>query len=164
MKNSRISDQKPKSFEPVSLISTCIGIGYLPFAPGTWGSLAALPICWLVLLHGSRGLLLLTAIVLFYIGVIITNFFERRCDNSDPGCIVIDEFVGQMLVLCVASPDLIQFILGFILFRIMDIFKPWPVSMVDKNIKGGFGIMLDDVVAAVYAAIVLYCFIWIMSH
>tara|TARA_B100000676_G_scaffold313456_1_gene394992 strand:- start:3034 stop:3528 length:495 start_codon:yes stop_codon:yes gene_type:complete len=164
MKNSRISDQKPKSFEPVSLISTCIGIGYLPFAPGTWGSLAALPICWLVLLHGSRGLLLLTAIVLFYIGVIITNFFERRCDNSDPGCIVIDEFVGQMLVLCVASPDLIQFILGFILFRIMDIFKPWPVSMVDKNIKGGFGIMLDDVVAAVYAAIVLYCFIWIMGH
>lgn len=164
MKNSRISDQKPKSFEPVSLISTCIGIGYLPFAPGTWGSLAALPICWLVLLHGSRGLLLFTAIVLFYIGVIITNFFERRCDNSDPGCIVIDEFVGQMLVLCVASPDLIQFILGFILFRIMDIFKPWPVSMVDKNIKGGFGIMLDDVVAAVYAAIVLYCFIWIMGH
>ena len=164
MKNSRISDQKPKSFEPVSLISTCIGIGYLPFAPGTWGSLAALPISWLVLLHGSRGLLLLTTIVLFYIGVIITNFFERRCGSSDPGCIVIDEFVGQMLVLCVASPDLIQFILGFILFRIMDIFKPWPASIVDKNIKGGFGIMLDDIVAAAYAAIVLYCFIWIMSH
>tara|TARA_A100001037_G_scaffold166975_1_gene150139 strand:- start:6281 stop:6775 length:495 start_codon:yes stop_codon:yes gene_type:complete len=164
MKNSGISNQKPKSFEPVSLISTCIGIGYLPFAPGTWGSLAALPISWLVLLHGSRGLLLITSIALFCIGVMVTNFYERRCGTSDPGCIVIDEFVGQMLVLCVASPDLIQFILGFTLFRVMDIFKPWPVSIVDKNIKGGFGIMLDDIVAAIYAAIVLHCFIWITSH
>lgn len=137
-------------------ISTCFGIGYLPKAPGTWGSLIALPVAYLTSFWGNTGILASLIILIFIIGIWASNITSRHMDVADPSQIVIDEFVGQWVTLLVVPPNLILYFLGFILFRLFDIFKPWPVSWIDQNIKGGLGIMLDDLFAAIYAAFVLW--------
>ena len=141
---------------PISLISTFGGIGHLPFAPGTWGAFVALPISWPILFYGGTVLLLTVAFILFLLGCVVTHLYEARTKNNDPSCVVIDEFVGQMLVLIIAPLNISSFLLAFVLFRIADILKPWPVSWVDQTLKGGIGIMLDDIIAAAYAAVILY--------
>ena len=143
-------------FHPVCLISTCCGLGLMPFAPGTWGSLAALPIAWVVLTHWNIYALLALVAILFSIGIVASNVYVRRTNEKDPGAIVIDEIVGQLLVLSIAPLNWGYFMAAFVLFRITDIFKPWPTSWADRSIGGGFGIMLDDIFAAAYAAAILY--------
>ena len=141
---------------PISLISTFGGIGHLPFAPGTWGAFAALPITWPILFYGGTTLLLTITFILFLLGCFATHLYEVRTKNHDPSCVVIDEFVGQMLVLSFAPLNIGSFLLAFVLFRLADILKPWPVSWADQTLKGGIGIMLDDIIAAAYAAATLY--------
>jgi len=140
---------------PAVLLATWFGTGLLPRAPGTWGSLAALPFAWFI--HGVAGPFGLAAavVVVFAVGVWASDVYVRRAGVADPGAVVIDEVAGQWLVLVVVPPDLLLYGLGFVLFRLADIVKPWPASWADRTIKGGLGVMLDDVLAAVYAGAAL---------
>jgi phosphatidylglycerophosphatase A len=140
---------------PEDLISTFLGVGLVPFAPGTWGSLAALPVAWLI--HANLGPLALAAAALLVVGLgsWSAGATMRRTRSDDPGAIVIDEVAGQWLVLAAVPLDLLWYAAGFALFRLFDITKPWPVSWADRQVKGGLGVMLDDVIAAGYAAGVL---------
>ena len=135
------------------LLATWFGFGLLPRAPGTWASLAALPIAWLVHLKTGPSGLLLAAIVLFFIGIWTAAIYAREIGTSDPSEVVIDEVAGQWLTLALACPlDPKFYAVGFFAFRVFDIAKPWPVSWVDQRLKGGLGIMFDDIIAAFYAA------------
>lgn len=149
---------RPSLSEPPILLATWFGSGYLPRLPGTWGSLAALPVAWPIHHYwGSIGLAA-AALVVFAAGIWAANVYMLRSDGAhDPGPIVVDEVAGQWLTLLAAGgPDLLLYAAGFMLFRIFDILKPWPCSLVDRKVVGGFGVMLDDVLAAVYAGAALY--------
>lgn len=137
-------------------MATGFGAGLLPKAPGTWGSLLAVALAWPI--YGAAGQtgLAIAAVAAFAIGIWVSNKCVQKYGTEDPGQVVIDEIAGQWLVLLVVAPGWLGYGLGFVLFRAFDIFKPWPVSWVDRNIKGGLGIMIDDVVAAGYAAAILY--------
>ncbi len=142
-------------WNPAILLATWFGTGVLPRAPGTWGSAAALPFAWAIhTAFGWQGLAL-ASILVFGIGVWASEVYVRQSGAEDPGPVVIDEVVGQWLVLIPVAPDLLHYLVGFALFRLFDITKPWPVSWADRNVKGGLGVMLDDVLAAIYGAIIL---------
>jgi phosphatidylglycerophosphatase A len=137
------------------LLATWFGTGLLPVAPGTWGSLAALPFAWAIRsLWGVPGLAAAAAMV-FAVGWWAAGAITKASRVKDPGSIVIDEVAGQWLVLLAASRDPLTWVLAFVLFRVFDIWKPWPVRWADRRIHGGLGIMLDDLLAAVYAVPVL---------
>ena len=150
-------------WHPVCLLSNWFGVGLIPGAPGTWGSLAALPMAWYVLkFHGPLELAALGGI-LFLIGCWSAGVYARRTNENDPGTIVIDEVAAQCLVLTAVPASPAYFAIAFIAFRIADIFKPWPASWADRSIKGGFGIMLDDIFAGAYAWALMYAIIWILD-
>ncbi len=150
-------------FHPASLISTCFGVGYLPFAPGTWGSLLALPLAWVILSQWSQYILLVVTFVLFLAGMLASNIHQKRREDKDPSYIVIDEFVGQLLVLSIAPLGWVYFFAAFLLFRIFDICKPWPISWADKTIRNGFGIMFDDILAAGYTAAIFSFLLFLIN-
>ena len=138
-----------------AIFVTWFGAGWLPGAPGTWGSLAALPFAWLILRYGDPGLLAFAAVGLFALGVWASDIAVRETRTVDPGWIVVDEVVGQWLTLLAAPLSIVGFATGFLLFRLFDIWKPFPIRQVERRLDGGFGIMADDVLAAIYAAAVL---------
>lgn len=136
------------------------GTGFLPVAPGTWGSLAALPFAWLLLVYGGWLGLLLATVIVTPLGIWASGRVAREKNMPDPGLIVIDEVAGQWLTLLpvgfmMAAPGPVAILIGFLLFRLFDILKPWPASWADRRIKGGFGVMLDDLLAGLYAAALL---------
>ena len=142
--------------KPASLIATFFGSGLLPKAPGTWGSLAALPVGAALLWAGGPILLGAGALLIAILGIWASAEHARLIGRDDPGEIVIDEVAGQWLALLPASlawPDVAA---AFLLFRLADIFKPWPASWADRSLHGGLGIMADDLIAGVYAALALY--------
>jgi phosphatidylglycerophosphatase A len=138
------------------VLATWFGAGLLPKAPGTWGSLAALPIGYAITTWGGVELLGILAILIFIIGVWASNIISTEMGIVDPSEIVIDEVVGQWIALLTIPPNIILYFIAFVLFRLFDIWKPWPISWADKEIKGGLGVMLDDVFAAIFAAIILW--------
>jgi phosphatidylglycerophosphatase A len=137
------------------LIASWFGAGFLPWAPGSWGSLAALPLAWAIVFYGSGWWLFAAAILVFVIGWFAATRATRAGGDSDPGWVVIDEVVGQWLTLFAFPVSLGGYAIGFLLFRLFDIWKPWPIRQVERRCGGGFGIMIDDVLAAVYAAAVI---------
>jgi phosphatidylglycerophosphatase A len=140
--------------EAAVLVATLGRIGFIPLAPGTFGSLAALPFAWLIVVAGGVPALLAGAALLFVVGWWAASRVARVA-AGDPGFVVIDEAVGQWLTLAAAPLDPLFWAAGFLLFRLFDVAEPWPVRWSDARIGGGFGIMFDDVLAAIYAAIVL---------
>ena len=154
----------PSPWLPSSLLATWFGSGLLPWAPGTWGSLAAVP-CGVVLfwLSGPFGLLLATALV-FAIGLWAAHSYEQVAAIKDPGAIVIDEVAGQWLALIPAGLNPVAIALAFVLFRAFDVTKPWPVGWADRHLKGAFGIMADDIIAGLYAMAVLYGLLWLWGR
>lgn len=130
------------------------GSGLLPYAPGTWGTLVAVPI-YLIMQHLSWQLYAAILLFLIVIGVWFCEVTERALGVHDYSGIVWDEVCGYLLTMFVAPEGFIWVIIGFFLFRLFDIWKPWPVGWVDKVVGGGLGVMLDDVVAAIYAWLVL---------
>lgn len=149
----RQSDPKGKL---AILASTWFFCGYLPKAPGTWGSLAALPFGALIDLYwGSTGLWFFAA-VLFALGCWTSNVYVSIFGMEDPGEVVIDEVVGIFIVLAFVPLSLFWYVVAFCLFRVFDILKPFPINLLDRNVKGGLGIMVDDVVAAAYAAVIVF--------
>ncbi len=134
-----------------TFIATFGGTGLLPRAPGTWGSLAALPLGWLILeAFGWRGVIAASLLVAF-LGWWASRAVLARTGLKDPGAIVIDEVAGQLLCLTVVRTELWHFALALAMFRVMDILKPFPANLVDRKVGAGLGVMADDVVAAVYA-------------
>jgi len=138
------------------LIATCGGIGYLKPAPGTWGSAAALLPAWAIHSQlGSLGLLAATALV-FALGCWAAGAHIRAIGREDPSEIVIDEVPGQWLVLVPAPAEALPYLLGFLAFRLLDIWKPWPARWADRSVHGGIGCMLDDLLAAVYGCAAMW--------
>lgn len=145
------------------IIGTVGGVGYMRPASGTWGSLAALPLAWLVYLVGGVWLVVILGAALFAAGVWATAEMTRGSDNHDPSEVVMDEVVGQWIALLpvligaahVGAPALVLWpgwVVAFLAFRLFDIWKPGPVGWADRR-NDPLGVMLDDVIAGVFAAI-----------
>jgi phosphatidylglycerophosphatase A len=133
------------------LIASGFGIGLLPGAPGTWASLAALLCAWLIQGWGGiTGQLVATAAA-FLIGWWASARVVRTTSTADPGWVVIDEIAAQWFVLLAVPQRMWLYVAAFLAFRLFDIWKPFPVSWCDRNVKGGFGIMLDDIAAGLCA-------------
>lgn len=184
----------------LTFIVTCGFLGKIKYAPGTFGSLAAIPMMYLMFILSSQisvyfiemypdvfadvvKLLafyvtsLLSTIVLFIIGCILSSIYCKLHNKKDPKEIVIDELVGQMLTYIFCTPAVFvsndhitqsnntisfyMYILPFILFRFFDIAKPWPISLADQKIKGGFGVMFDDIIASIFAIVFYWAIILI---
>jgi len=140
--------------DPVHWLAFGLGIGLLPRAPGTWGALATTLVYWTVA-PVDPVLLLGVASALFVAGIWICGESARRIGTHDHGGIVLDEVVAMLLTLVVARPEPLWIGAAFLSFRVFDIWKPWPIRDLDHSLSGGVGIMLDDVMAAVYAAAVV---------
>ncbi|HKJ14940.1 MAG: phosphatidylglycerophosphatase A [Desulfobulbaceae bacterium] len=136
------------------LIATGFYSGYLPKAPGTWGSLVGVLLVFL--LHALSLQIYLSVIAgLFIVGSFVAGEAEKILDNRDPGVVVIDEIVGMLITMIAVPVTPLTMALGFILFRVFDIAKPFPVNFFDQHFHGGLGIMLDDVVAGIYSLIIM---------
>ncbi|MBF0248022.1 MAG: phosphatidylglycerophosphatase A [Alphaproteobacteria bacterium] len=147
---------RPSLSRPGVLLATWFGVGYLPKAPGTWGSAAALPFAWIIVEHVGVAALALAAAVVFVVGIWAAQDYMGRTGVHDPGVVVIDEVAGQWIVLLAAPLDPIAYAAGFVLFRVFDIFKPWPISWADRRIGGGLGVMVDDVLAGAFGLAILW--------
>lgn len=140
------------------ILATWFGSGLSPKAPGTVGSFCSLPLV-LFGIYGGLNTFLGVVLVLFFIGLWATNIVLKTQQEHDPGFIVIDETVGQSLTFLLALPlgfGIWGILLGFLLFRFFDIVKLWPASFFDGRVRNAFGVMMDDVIAGLYAAVVLY--------
>ena len=135
------------------IIGTMFYIGKIPLAPGTWGSLVALLLWYLIKPKIIDPLFLLITGGLFFIGIAVSEIITRELDNHDPKEIVIDEWVGMWIALYLVPHSLFWGFVSFFLFRFFDIFKPGPVQIMD-DIHSPIGVMLDDVVAGILALLV----------
>ena len=141
-------------YSPTLLLAFGFGSGLVNKAPGTFGTLAAIPVWWLL-----SNLPLATYVVIIYlaavIGIIVCEKASSKIGVHDHGGIVWDEFVGFWIAMCPVSPSVSNVVVGFVLFRGLDILKPWPINWLDQNIHGGFGIMLDDIVSGLVTALLM---------
>jgi len=135
-------------------LATGFYVGNIPFAPGTFGSLIGLPLCYL-LAEIQLTAAIIAALLLIGLAIWISNAAERTFKRKDPGCIVVDEMAGMVVTLIGLPFNLITVVTGFILFRILDILKPFPIRVLDKRLSGGLGIVADDVVAGIFSNIII---------
>ena len=141
--------------QPAIFLSTLGGIGHLPKAPGTWASLATLaPVFLIENYTGLLGLIVFCSLV-FIIGIWACTHHEKLTKSHDSKHCVIDECLGQSLVLLFTPNEPLFYLLAFAYFRFFDIIKPWPTNWFDRNVKGGIGVMFDDVVAGAQAIIAM---------
>lgn len=140
--------------DPVHFLAFGFGAGLLPWAPGTFGSIPGLLLAWITL-PLSMEWKLMVASALVMAGIWVCGESARRLGTHDHPGIVWDEITGMYLTLLVAPTQIAYWALAFALFRLFDIWKPWPIRDLDHRMAGGVGIMLDDLVAALYAAILL---------
>lgn len=136
------------------IISSFFGAGYFPVAPGTLTSLVVILAYKFYLFRLSWSLYLLILFLLFFIGVYASTKVESESRKKDPRKIVIDEACGQLLVLFRMGDAWFPILSGFLLFRIFDIIKPYPIKKVE-TLPSGWGIMMDDIVAAIYAGVII---------
>ncbi len=148
----------------IDIIATGLYLGKIPFMPGTFGSLVAVPLgylCSLTFIPYYAGWVLFT--LLFFLGVYVSNRYTIITGLEDPGAVVIDEIAGLLLFYIIFPFEPVYIIAGFVLFRFFDILKPFPVSFFDR-IKNGWGIMLDDIAAGLYAVLVWYIVIKLLKY
>jgi phosphatidylglycerophosphatase A len=145
---------------PSGLLAFGFGSGLSPVAPGTMGTLVAIPFAILLKSMGVIGFWL-ALIVMFVAGVQICTQVSHKLGVHDHGGIVWDEIVGYCLAIAFVPLQWQWLLAGFVLFRFFDIYKPWPIRQLDQKVSGGFGIMIDDVVAALFTIIVLGVFQYI---
>jgi len=139
---------------PIHFIAFGFGTGTSRVAPGTCGTLVAIPL--FILLQDQTILMyLFYVIVLFFFGIWICAVTSRDLGMEDHPGIVIDEITGFLLAMTASPPGWLWIVCGFLLFRLFDIWKPWPIHVIDRKLGGGLGIMLDDVVAGLFAMMVL---------
>ena len=157
------------------LFVTLFGIGKLKKIPGSYASLATTIFLFILfhILNFSPNIVLIGVIIVFLISLYAVNIFIKDMDNKDPKEVVIDEFIGQSIPICLyeiahegvkeTSQVLTFYFIMFILFRIFDIAKPYPVSYYDKNFKNSFGVIMDDVCAGLYVVAVLVLYMVIVT-
>ncbi len=159
----------------IFLFVTLFGIGKLKKIPGSYASLATTIFLFFIfhILNFSPNVVLIAIIIIFLISIYIVNIFIKDLENKDPKEVVIDEFIGQSIPICLyeiahegvndTSQVLTFYFIIFILFRIFDIAKPYPVNYYDKNFKNSFGVIMDDVCAGLYVVGVLVLYMVITS-
>lgn len=143
------------AWHPAFLACTWFGCGLLPGAPGTWGSAAALPLAWVIADIGGWPAMLAASAAAFAVGWLASAVYVRRTGVDDPGEVVIDEVAGQWLVLALVPTDPLLYAVGFVVFRVLDIWKPWPAGWADRHVEGGLGVMADDMLAAGYGFLLM---------
>ncbi len=148
---------------PLELLAFGFGSGLSPKAPGTVGTLMAITF-YIGLAHLSLPLYALVLVVTFVVGIYLCGVAAKAQQCHDHPGIVWDEFVGYWITMFAAPLGWSWIIMGFVLFRIFDIWKPWPISWCDKKVHGGFGIMIDDVIAGIFAAIVLQLITFVIQN
>lgn len=145
--------------DPIYFIAFGFGSGLMPKAPGTWGTLAAIPI-YLLLMNCHWSIYLLLTFIAFILGVWVSNKVSQDLGVHDYKGIVWDEVVGYLLTMFLAPKGYWWILFGFFLFRIFDIWKPQPIGYVDQKVHDGLGIMLDDVLAAIPSWIIMQVLAW----
>ncbi len=135
-------------------IATGFGTGKLPKAPGTWGTLVALPIHFLIYRLPLPTYFYILAGI-FLLAVFTAGSAEKILDYADPGCVVIDEIIGMLIGLINAPLNPFIWLAAFGIFRFFDILKPWPIGFIDQRLHGGLGIVLDDVMAGIYTLVII---------
>ncbi|BCZ96503.1 phosphatidylglycerophosphatase A [Legionella pneumophila serogroup 1] len=145
--------------DPVYFIAFGFGSGLMSIAPGTWGTLAAIPL-YLLMINAHWSIYLLWTALAFALGVWVSDRVTEDLGVHDYKGIVWDEVVGYLLTMFLAPKGISWMLIGFILFRIFDIWKPQPIRMIDQRVHGGLGIMLDDVLAAVPAWCIMQILFW----
>lgn len=133
-------------------LATGFYVGNIPLAPGTFGSLLGLPLC-LFLSKIPMPAAILAGLLFIGLAVWISGHAAQVIQRKDPGCIVIDEIAGLVVTLIGVPFHMTSVIIGFVLFRLFDILKPYPIRMIDRRLSGGLGIVADDVVAGLFANI-----------
>lgn len=146
---------------PIHFLSLGMGTGLAPKAPGTFGTLVGFPLFWLVKDWPFIQQLVLI-VLLFMLGIYLCDVTGKALGVSDHGGIVWDEIVAMMLVLTIAPVTAFWYFVAFVLFRLFDIWKPVPIRQCDAKLKGGFGVMFDDLLAAIYAMLVLKGLMWLI--
>lgn len=147
-------DPRPDWHNPVHLLAFGLGSGAAPRAPGTFGTLAAVPLFLLLQPLAPLPYLLLVGL-LFLLGIWLCDRTSRDLGVHDHGGIVWDEWVGFLITMWMAPPGWYWLLAGFCLFRFFDILKPWPIGLLDRQVSGGLGIMLDDVLAGIYGFVLI---------
>jgi phosphatidylglycerophosphatase A len=132
------------------------GSGLVPKAPGTVASVLGAILHWWLLSQLSIEIQISIIVGAFGLGVVVSNQVERKLGHHDHGAIVWDEFVGVWIALLASGGTVWGTVLGFALFRLFDIAKPWPISVLDRRVGGGLGVMIDDVAAGIVAALLLF--------
>lgn len=154
MRHEQHSDPQFNLCNKWHLLATGFGSGLAPFAPGTFGTLAAIPI-YLMFVYGPLWLFIGFTILTCLVGPKICGQAADDIGVHDHKAIVWDEFAGFFITMCFVPFSWLNVLLGFVLFRFFDIVKPWPISYLDKKVHGGLGIMIDDIVAGLFAGLVL---------
>ncbi|CAM2938588.1 phosphatidylglycerophosphatase A [Legionella worsleiensis] len=148
--------------DPAYFIAFGFGSGLMPVAPGTWGTLAAVPL-YLLMMNTHWGVYLFLTVLAFVLGVWVSDKVSSDLGVHDYKGIVWDEVVGYLLTMFLVPQGVFWMIAGFILFRLFDIWKPQPIRYLDQKIHGGLGIMIDDVAAAVPAWLIMQALVWSFS-
>lgn len=146
----------------VHFLAFGFGSGMSPWAPGTMGTIVAIPL-YLLFAWTPLWAYLLIVVVTFTVGVWLCEIAARDTGVHDHPGIVWDEIVGYFITMIGVPHTLKWIVMGFVLFRLFDIWKPWPIKAVDQQVKGGLGIMLDDVLAAIYALIIMQIAFFLMG-
>lgn len=144
---------------PIHFLALGFGSGLMPKAPGTFGTLAAIPVYY-VLKDLSIIYYIASILILLIMGIFICQYTSRKLKVHDHPGIVIDEFVGYLITMIAVPFSWLWVFIGFILFRFFDILKPWPISWLDKKVSGGFGIMVDDVLAGFFALAIMHIILY----
>jgi phosphatidylglycerophosphatase A len=140
---------------PIHFLAYGFGAGLSPKAPGTMGTVVAIPIYVLLMVYAGSAVYLTVLAVALIGGIFICGYTARKMGIDDPKGVVWDEIVGYLITMLGLPLGWLWVIGGFLLFRLFDIWKPWPIRWVDRQVKGGVGIMLDDVIAAIFACVLL---------
>ena len=138
----------------VMFLATGFYVGNSPLAPGTFGSLIGLPLCFLLAANPLPVAIILAILIIFF-AIWIANAAEKILRKNDPGCIVIDEIAGMVVTLIGLPFNLTTALIGFIIFRFFDILKPFPIRTLDKHLSGGIGVVADDVVAGIFSNVIV---------
>jgi len=153
--SERIPDWRELFARPSLMIAFGFGSGLSRFMPGTFGTLVGVPLVYL-LADRSWLVWLLAIVVAFAIGVVACDRACKYLQVHDHRGVVWDEVVGYMVTMALLPSGLLWMIAGFFVFRFFDIVKPWPISAIDKHVHGGFGVMLDDVIAGIFGLLLLH--------
>lgn len=155
--------QRVSMKNPVHFLALGFGTGLIPLMPGTFGSLAAVPILYAMSFVTLEVFIAIT-VFSFLLGIYLCGKTARDMKMHDHGSIVWDEVAGMMVTFIAIPINPLSLLLGFLLFRFFDILKPWPIRVFDKRVHGGFGIMIDDIVAGALACACLHGIVYLLPN